>query len=102
MVFFTTSSLVAFDINPVNIIQVIVVLSTKCCLVSNHHPEPSVHYKGHSCVPNVNGNIFVARLLILYDYRHDLNSFTKQLLEDFIQQLDTPDEKVSVIIEEIW
>jgi hypothetical protein len=94
MVFFTTSSLVAFDINPVNIIQVIVVVSTKCCLVSN--------YKGHSCVPNVNGNIFVARLLILYDYRHDLNSFTKQLLEDFIQQLDTPDEKVSVIIEEIW
>jgi hypothetical protein len=100
MVIFTTPSSVLFNYNQTDLLQVIIIVSTKCCFVSNHHPEHTVHYKGQSCVTTGTGDKIVFRLSISYDYRHDLNSFSKQFIDNHTQNLGSLDNKATVLVEE--
>jgi hypothetical protein len=103
MVYFTTTSPFSFDVdcNESTIIKVILIVSTNCINIVPINLEPYVDYCNRSIIPVINtGKIVLLRFSISYNYMHDLNSFSQQLLDDIISQLNIPLYKICIVIED--
>jgi hypothetical protein len=103
MVDFTTTSELDFDLDcsQVDIAKVLIIVSTKCFYILPNHPEnPLIHFSCKSIIPVCNCCLIVIQISISYEYRHDLNVFTKQAVDNIISALYVPSEIVSVLVEE--
>jgi hypothetical protein len=89
------------DSSQVDVAKVIIIVSTKCFYILPNHPEnPIIDFSCKSIIPFGNRSLIVIRISISYDYRHDLNVFTKQVVENIISALSVPSEIVSIVVEE--
>jgi hypothetical protein len=103
MVDFITTSELDFDLDNslVDVAKVIIIVSTQCFYIVPNYPEnPVIDFSCKSIIPFGNRWLIVIRISISYDYRHDLNLFTKQVIENIINALYVPSAIVSVVFEE--
>jgi hypothetical protein len=98
--YYTSIATLTLDTNLSNVFQIIIIVSTTCYSILPNHTEPVVDFISETSVNTGNSKvILVIRFSICYDYRHDLNSFARELVEYLINELGLPRHKIAVIVE---
>jgi hypothetical protein len=98
--YYTSLATLTLDIDLSTVIQIIIIVSTTCYSILPNHIDPFVDFIGETSVNTGNGEvILVIRFSISYDYRHDLNVFSREVIEYIINELGLPRQKIAVIVE---
>jgi hypothetical protein len=99
--YYTSPSTLTFDIDESNVIQVIIIVSTTCFPILHNHDKPYTNCVAQAIVNNRKGKVIIIRVSICYDYRHDLNTFARQVVDYIINLLGALlQQKIAVIIED--
>jgi hypothetical protein len=90
---YTSSTPLYFDTTESNILHIVIIVSTNCSQFLHNNTELFISYTTQTSIKVINGKLIVL-------FRHDLNSFCCEVLDNCIYQIGIPSHKVSVIIEE--
>jgi hypothetical protein len=106
MVFSTTATSFALFSNNVNdqdFRKVIVIISTDWKPYVSEISQPYIDTIYKSIIPTEDSSkVIIFRFCIHYNYSHDLNNFTRQLIESLLGEIGIPEEKLIVVTEEYW
>jgi hypothetical protein len=100
MVDYYTTSSTSLTFDQSNILKIIIIVSTTCFSLLHNSVLPYTDFVTQSVVNIGIGKVIIIRVSICYDYRHDLNSFSSEVVESIIRCFGTQQQKVAVIIEE--